>query len=73
MAEYIPGGRDSQHVTAAMAAARRRRRRPPPAPLQLLQLLATTGAELGTESCSGSQATQGAMGRDRNVCGRGLI
>ena len=38
----------------------------------LLQALAATGEELGIESCSWLQATQGAMGRDQNVWWRWL-
>ena len=38
----------------------------------LLQALAATGAELGIESCSWLQATQGEMGRDQNVWWRWL-
>ena len=70
---------DWRMLTATMAAARRarrRRRRPPPAPpppctvVQPLPSQCLPQAQNSDpEICSGAQATQGAMWRDRNVCG----
>ena len=81
---YISGGREGQTnmwlcpwqqrvITASSL------QQPLSPPFHLLittscpQPLASTGTELGTESCSGSQVTQGAMGRDHNIWGSGLI